>query len=339
MFRIITCCLTLALLSLGTVSAQLIHFSDYNTAPLSLSPALAGAYQGSVRIGGNYREQYRAFINDPYQTTTLFVDSPLALGLPENQWIGIGANVSKTEAGDLSQQQVSTRIGLSYHRALDRKMNTIIGIGVQYNYASRTINNPTAARFEDQLVGLVTVSQDQQLIDDAAASYSGLNAGFYIKKRFNKKLRFEGGLGVDHLTKTSFVSSASSYSNKIPLRYNVYGEWMYRSSKKVILNPSFVLQRYGPVSNLMGIFGIRHRYNEKKNMILTYKLGYRIRDAGFLGVGAMFNNYTVSLTYDMTLSSARNYNGTTGALELGFSKIFIIHPRVKHKIVELCPRL
>ena len=339
MIRIITYCLTLALLSLGSVSAQLIHFSDYSTAPLSLSPALAGAYQGSLRVGGNYREQYRAFINDPYLTTSLFVDSPLALGLPDNQWIGIGAQVSKTEAGDLSQQQVSTRIGLSYHRALDRKMNTIVGVGVQYSYANRTINNPSAARFEDQLRGLATVSQDQHLIDNSAASFSGVNAGAYLQKRFNKKLKFEGGLGIDHLTKTAFVSASSNYENKLPLRYNVYGQWMYRSSKKIILNPSFVYQRYGPVTNLMGILGIRHRFNEKKNMILTYRLGYRLRDAGFLGVGAMFNNYTVHLTYDMTLSSARNYNGTTGALELGFSKIFIIHPRVKHKVIELCPRL
>lgn len=339
MIRKTTYLLLTFLLSLSTATGQLAHFSDYSNAPLSLSPALAGAFHGSVRVGATMREQYRAFIQQPYQTTSLFIDSPLALGLPEYQWIGIGANVTKSEAGDLAQQEISTRIGLSYHKALDRKHNTIAGIGVQYNLHSRNINNPSAARFEDQLRGQVAMSSDQALLNDFGASFSGLNAGAYIKMRFNKKVRFEGGVSVDHLTKTSFISKHSNYVNRIPLRYNVYGNWQIRSSKKLIMVPAFVFQRYGPVTNFMTILGLRHKYNYKKNVILTYRVGYRYGDAGFAGVGAMFKNFSLSLNYDMTLSSAKNYNGTTGALELGFSKVFIIHPRVKHKFIEICPRL
>jgi len=339
MIRITTYLILTFLLGSGLATGQLVHFSDYSHAPISLSPALAGAYHGSIRVGVTVREQYREFIQEPYKTTSLFIDSPLALGLPENQWIGIGANVSKSEAGALAQQQISTRLGISYHRALDRKFSTVVGIGMQYNLHSRDINNPSVARFEDQLNGQLNTSPDQILLDNFEASFSGFNAGAYLKKRFNKKVQFDGGIGIDNLTKTSFITDQTNYLNKIPLRYNVYGNWQIRKSKKVILAPTLILQRYGPVTNVMAILGLRQKFNEKKDIILTYRIGYRYRDAGFAGAGAMFNSFSLALNYDMTLSSAKNHNGMTGALELGFYKIFTIRPRVKHKVIEICPRL
>jgi len=337
MIKIIAYFLLIFWLGCSAALAQNIHFSDYSHAPLVLSPAQSGAYHGSLRVGASYREQYRGFIT-PFQTTAIFVDSPLAVGLPDNQWVGVGVSTAQSWSGELSQKVAASRLGISYHLALDKKHHTTVGIGFQFIHSRRSLGNPAAARFEDQLSGLTTASGDQQLLDNFNSSYSGFNAGFYLKKRFNKKLRFEGGIGLDHLTKSSFVST-SGYVNEIPLKYNIYGCWSYRSSKKIILEPSVVFQRYGPVTNLLGIFGVHHKYNEDKNIILIYRLGYRMNDAAFLGVGSMFRNYTVSLTYDMTLSSARNYNGTTGALEIGVTKIFIIPPKVKQKLIELCPRL
>ena len=41
----------------------------------------------------------------------------------------------------------------------------------------------------------------------------------------------------------------------------------------------------------------------------------------------------------MTVSTAREYNGGTGAFELGAYKIFTKHPKAKIDLIEICPRL
>ncbi|MEL6925345.1 MAG: type IX secretion system membrane protein PorP/SprF, partial [Bacteroidota bacterium] len=38
------------------------HFSLFDFTPLTLNPAQTGAYEGSVRIGGLYRDQWRSFL-------------------------------------------------------------------------------------------------------------------------------------------------------------------------------------------------------------------------------------------------------------------------------------
>lgn len=309
--------------------AQSIHLSDYEQTPHSLSAALIGDYVGSLRVGTTVREQYRAFITHPFQTTTVFVDAPIAAGLPDNQWLGVGIEISKAEAGDLSLQRIASRIGVSYHRALDKKFSTIIGAGFQTAVINNSIKNPDAAKFEDEILGL-TQSTDQNLLENQNGNQLVYHSGAYLKKRFNKKVSFHGGLSLQNI---------STSENQLPLTFGVYGQWEIKNSKKFSLHPSFVVQRHSGLNNAMAFFGIKQNNFLGKDVSVEYRVGYRMKDAAIAGLRIGFGPWSAGIHYDMTVSSAADYNGLNGAIQLGLSRIFTIYPKVKEEIIQICPRL
>src|ERR1700747_1692710 len=89
----------------ATVStAQDPGFSQFFASPLTLNPALTGKFDGVVRVGGNYRNQWPA-INNAFIPSTVSVDAPILVNkLPENDTWGIGvmAMTDKTASGILN---------------------------------------------------------------------------------------------------------------------------------------------------------------------------------------------------------------------------------------------
>lgn len=312
-----------------SVEAQSIHFSNYEHASHSLSPALIGAYSGSLKVGMNLREQYRAFIGNPFQTATAFVDAPIAAGLPENQWLGIGLELSNTQAGDLSLQRTGSRLGIAYHRSSGKKHKKIMGVGFQLSMVNNQIRNRDAAKFEDEILGL-TQSLDQSLLENQNSTKLFLNAGAYFKKQFNKKTSFHGGVSLQNFSATN---------EPLPLTLGIYGEWTIKRSKKISLNPSFLIQTHSRLYNTVGSIGIRDNNFLNKNIAIEYRLGYRLNDAIIAGLIVDVGQWSAGIHYDLTVSSARNYNGLNGALQIGVSRTFIIYPKVKKKLLDICPRL
>ena len=61
------------LLGCSFVQAQDPHFSQFFASPLTLNPAFTGKFNGTVRVAGNYRNQWPE-INRAYVTNTASVD-------------------------------------------------------------------------------------------------------------------------------------------------------------------------------------------------------------------------------------------------------------------------
>ena len=53
--------------------AQDIHFSQFYASPLTLNPSLTGNFDGLMRFGGNYRNQW-ASVSVPYSTASVYTD-------------------------------------------------------------------------------------------------------------------------------------------------------------------------------------------------------------------------------------------------------------------------
>ena len=58
---------------LGKISAQDPHFSQFFSSPLTLNPAFTGKFDGSLRVMGNYRNQWPT-INNAFTTGTVAAD-------------------------------------------------------------------------------------------------------------------------------------------------------------------------------------------------------------------------------------------------------------------------
>jgi len=327
-------CCVLAL----SMDAQRIHFSDFGEAQMQLSPALTGAYKGSLRAGLKFREQYRGFITQPFRTSQVYVDAPRGMKMADHHWIGIGMLMTRSDAGDLSMLGMQTGLSLAYHRALDKKFKTIVSVGTQVLHSALQINNPTAARFEDQLLATTGESRDQSLIDDFKSQRLAHKTGVAIKKIFNKRIVFQGGVSVQmDLRQWGTANTQSRLLNQ----YSAFGNWDIRFDKKskITWKPSFVVHQAIGLTSAVGALGVQHYLNDESDFLITYSGGYRLKDAAILGVRLSNDIWSASLQYDMTTSSAQNYNGMNGALEFGISRVFIIYPKVKEKVLFICPRL
>src|ERR1700687_6448271 len=81
------------------VKAQDPHFSQFFSSPLTLNPALTGKFDGTLRVAGNYRNQWPAF-NNVYTTYTVSVDMPILKNkLPDYDTWGLGILALKDQAG------------------------------------------------------------------------------------------------------------------------------------------------------------------------------------------------------------------------------------------------
>ncbi|HWH63500.1 MAG TPA: PorP/SprF family type IX secretion system membrane protein, partial [Ginsengibacter sp.] len=155
--------LLLAILLLVTfaANAQDPHFSQFFASPLTLNPALTGKFDGTLRVAGNYRNQWPAF-NNVYTTSTLSVDFPIfKKRLPDyDTWgIGILALTDKAGGGVLTNNYLG--VSTSYHKALDEDGFQQLGIGFQGTYGQKRLNTDNL-KFEDQLTpfGFTGVTQD-----------------------------------------------------------------------------------------------------------------------------------------------------------------------------------
>jgi len=116
------------------VQAQDIHFSLYNMSPLSLNPANTGAYEGSFRIGGIYRDQYRSVTNQQFSTPMFYIDTPIvSIGKKKKDWVGIGAMLFQDKAGLSAFQTGSVQLSAALHHSFDENYKNILTIGVQGN--------------------------------------------------------------------------------------------------------------------------------------------------------------------------------------------------------------
>jgi len=63
-----------ALLFFTDLSAQDKHFTQFYSSPLTLNPALTGAYIGRYRLSTVYRDQWRSVVETPFRTFAAELD-------------------------------------------------------------------------------------------------------------------------------------------------------------------------------------------------------------------------------------------------------------------------
>src|SRR6478672_5610504 len=82
--------LAVTVVMVAVADAQDPNFSQFFASPLTLNPALTGKFDGTMRVAGNYRNQWPAF-NNVYTTSTISLDFPIMQKrIPEFDTWGVG---------------------------------------------------------------------------------------------------------------------------------------------------------------------------------------------------------------------------------------------------------
>src|SRR5205823_1965996 len=120
--------------------AQDPNFSQFFVSPLTLNPALTGKFDGTVRVAGNYRNQWPT-INNAFTTYTASLDMGILKNvIPENDVFGVGIMMFSDKSGNGALQNNVISLSTSDHKALDEEGSNQIGLGFQVSYVNKRLD-------------------------------------------------------------------------------------------------------------------------------------------------------------------------------------------------------
>ncbi len=299
---------------------QDIHFSQFFNSSVSLNPAEAGMANADLRLLANYRSQWTS-INSPYKTKSFSIDAGLMERKLVTEYMGMGLDFFQDGSSDTHISTFGVNSHFSYITQLDRKSK--LSFGLKIGFLQRNINYRGLLwpnQFDGQDFDLNIPSGINFGLDQVSAV--DLGTGIYYKTNPMKGKEVYVGLSADHLTSpnVAFLGKEDKYLRKYTLKTGA--ELSKRNSAMSIL-PSLIAMFQG--KNRYIIFGSDVRYVISKgsrttgiNKAVAFQGGgfFRLRDAFYAHAGISYGDYSVSVSYDITLSDLTLAAGPTGALEI-----------------------
>lgn len=316
------------------VSAQDIHFSQFNSSPLSINPALTGLFDAQFRIVGNQRNQWSS-ITVPYVTSAVSFDMNARPGKRED-YIGLGFLMTRDNAGDAGLGTSQFLLSMSYIKRLTEK-GLFISYGMQAGFAQRRINF-SQLNFENQFDGRKfdpSLGTGESL-NSSSANYFDFNTGLNVFYKFKSGNNINIGYGIYHLNRPSAALLSESQFNLSPLS---------------VLHFTSMVHLAGPFSILPGLYFVRHQNNLQLNTGTYLKYSFNTKDsrALYLGTWMRLKNMdafiitarleikriNLGFSYDINsspLSKVSNYRGATE-----FSLIYIFDKSKKVPRINSIP--
>ncbi len=309
--------------------------------PLAFNPANTGAFYGSYRVSGLYRDQYRSVIGKAaYTTPTFSVDVPVIRGFKETDWVGVGLFFYTDKSGTAGITQSSFKVSAAYHLALNKEGSQVLSIAYQTGSVQREIKDPTKLIFEDFLISGTETMESIEMMKKGFLDHVG---GLRYSSKLNKTDEFNIGVAAGKFGKPDF-SLASGGNYRLDPRIHGQVGFSTAMSDKVRFSPNITYQKIlsSPQSTLVVQGHFDYLYNEAKQIILKGGIGYRsgsgIGDAVQIMLGADIKEIRVMLGYDVNISRLSSASGGSGGFELAAQYIGKIFKRPKPDPIIFCPR-
>lgn len=346
--------LLVASLSLSALSAQDIHFSQYNMSPMTLNPANIGNFEGTVRIGGIYRGQWASVMtksSSQYKTPSLWVDAPIITGFRKRDWVGVGLMFFSDKSGAGGLTHTAAKLGASYHLSLDKKGNAYLTLGAQYGQAGRRLD-PRNLTFEEGFLNPLAggghnagAQVDFLNATEAKSDWTDIDGGVVLRAKLNKRMDMSIGYSMYHIGRGDYGlvkggTGTGGSNSEITRRSVVTGLFNIKLNNKLTVGPSFIYQTMSGADEISLQALASYLFNEEKDIDLNFGLGYRLSggDAIYPMVGARYKNLRLGLAYDVNVSDLSAQSNYRGGFEIAANYIVKIYKPAKVKTKVLCPR-
>lgn len=307
------------------IKAQDPHFSQFFASPLTLNPAFTGKFDGTVRIAGNYRNQWPAF-NNVYTTSTLSVDFGILKNkLPDyDKWgVGILALTDKAGEGVLTNNYIG--LSTSYSKALDEDGFKQIALGFQGTYGQKRLDR-NKLYFEDQLTpyGFTGVTRETFNSDNLNFNYLDVNAGLLFSASTDETNNYYVAASMYHINRPRESFQGAQWN--IATRTTISAGGYFPVSDILTLHTSGIYQ-YQAQSNEVVIGGALAASldNASENPSNVYGgVWLRVNDAIIPYIGLEFSGLRIGATYDINVSGLKSGSESRGGMEI--SLIYVKRP-------------
>lgn len=323
--------------------AQDVHFTQFFTNPLILSPASTGYFDGSYRIGGNYKYQWPWATQQTfnYHTQAAHVDFSILEKKVKRGWMGIGLNFLNDRAGDGRLGYMRFGGSVAWHQPFDREHHYVLSLGYVCNYVRKSVDFEPFY-FNNQWVADEGFSMSQPNYENpSTASFTQIDmgAGLNFHAKVSERLLLGTTFSMLHLNrpKDQFYTA----QNQLGFRYvaSAKAEIEWSRSVSFLLNGYFTYQKkaYEVVFGTMGAFKLQDANRPQSNSTLYAGLYYRVKDALSPIVGYQFKKTRLLVNYDVIFSKLSTPGKFNGGLEISLVHVGDFpHPHREKKTA--CPK-
>ncbi len=330
--------ITLGALLMAALSAvaQDIHFSQFFQTPYALSPGNIGAFNGSHRVGGVFRQQWRS-VTKPYTTFGLGGDMANAFGV---EGLGAGAWFYNDRTGDSHLNTFHFDIGGSWTQHFGgRKEHSLTG-GLQIGITAISIDYSDLA-FDSQYNGFYydpSLANGENFARDALA-HTDVHVGGVYRYTPSARELVQVGFGLFNLTRPR-IGFFGSEGDPLDLRSSFHVLTQFPVSPKVDVLPMMQYMAQGPFRELDLGGTVRYLLTDRYGVLRAVQGGvfWRADDAGYLFAGLERDDWTFGLSYDINFSALVPASNNRGGIEFTLVRVFRKHPSVPVRF-KACPDL
>jgi type IX secretion system PorP/SprF family membrane protein len=335
---------------LPELRAQDQHFSQYYASPLTLNPALAGAFSGTYRMSLIYRDQWRRALVNPYTTYSAAIDYRAPIRV-KRQWLkdhlGVGMLFYNDRVPEVGYYQSQINLAAAYHKSLNYRKNEYLTFGLQWGVNQRNIGFENLF-FNDQFNGTDNYSLGtRETLPNNNFAFSDITVGLNYTLAPRQGIGFYAGAAIHHVTQpqVSFYQFEESIdiekNQRLKRKFVVHAGWSIPLAERVQVLPRALLYVQGPHQAVNAGTNVRLMVNDidgaalhlgswvraAKDQISTMHLDALIMMAGF-----EYQNFMIGLSYDAKLGNWNTAGRRTGAFELSVAYLGAF----EHETV-LCP--
>lgn len=324
----------LPLLSTG----QGLHFSQFYSAPLLVSPANAGLMnEKDFRLGAQYRDQWKS-IPAPFTTYSIFGDTKLFKSERGENWMGLGLAWFNDKAGDGELSLTRFDAAIAYHLMMGE--TTMLSLGLQGGMNQRTVNYDKLS-FNEQWDGFrFNFSRSNGEKNGLVRTqYFDVGAGINLALFPSPLAYYKIGVSVAHVNRPTETFYGEPV-NQVGLRPTLSMEGIIALNNSFSFSPSlyFTTQKsayellFGSLTTTM----VGGSPQVPTNLIIGGF--YRWNDAAIAVFGMEFGEVKILSSYDYTTSSLKTNHHSGGAFELSFVYQGHYEPGPRGRNVLNCPR-
>jgi type IX secretion system PorP/SprF family membrane protein len=319
------------LLMATAIIAQDRHFSQFYSSPLTLNPALTGAFDGKYRVGGLYRDQWRGLLEQPYQNFSfgadLRLDAPFTdKSNPDKMGVGLLFYRDIVNALDFSTTQIA--LSGAYHKSLDLGSTQYLSMGFQLGLSQRNVNYDNLT-FQDQWNGIDGYSLPRgERLPENNFGYSDLSTGLNYSVSPAPQVAIFAGVAYHHFNKPNVAFFKGADIPKQPLLPRLSGQiaaqFPINRAHSVMLSPRILVSSQGPHFEVNA--GASFKFEVDKTYGTSLHLGGWVRpvknidgfniDAAVMMIGLEYNSILLGFSYDLNLPTLQKYKRTANVFEI-----------------------
>ncbi len=312
---------------------QDLNFSQYYETPLLRNPALAGIFNGDVRVKANYRSQWGS-IAVPFKTFAASGEYKMPLNNTSGDWVTLGLQGTSDVAGDIKLKKTALLPVISFNKSLSQISNKYLSVAL--------IGGPVNTSFNSQELKLISPDELPKF-SNFGYTYYDVGAGLTYSSDYGDDIRYYVGAAMYHINNPKLNYFANNTEYSILGRKTVINGGISAQTSDNNKIQGFVdyIKQDGNEQFLAGmLYGVDFGRNYKEDNTsfgINFGTFFRWGDAIIPVINFDIDKWNIGFSYDINISKLNTYTQNRGGLELSATYRGFLNRRTAMGAAMRCP--